>query len=57
MSRKSIKVSWIKNCKRCKKIFTCSGKYCRICEDCKISTGGSIIGRPAGSRREWGFPK
>lgn len=57
MPRKSVKQTFSKYCKRCGKVFTCKGKYCLVCENCKVTRGGSKMGRPAGSISEWGFPK
>lgn len=53
----STKTKFTRFCKRCGEIFTSTGKFCRICEECKMTKGGSKMGRPAGSKSEWGFPK
>lgn len=57
MGAKSTKKVFRRFCKRCGSIFICTGKFCGICEECKVTRGGSKMGRPPGSKSEWGFPK
>ena len=55
----STKKAFMKQCRDCKVIFKATGRYCKLCDDCKRMPGENnrLQGRPPGSSKEWGFPK